>query len=188
MRNHCLLQVGNRPIWKTVNKGSKTYIQALTKNLSDIRLSTGIKSVKRLADKVILSDINGSNHEFDHVIFATHSDQTLRILGSDASLDELKILGAIKYSKNHAILHRDVTQMPVERKVWSSWNYLTVAKDEVDSTNVTVTYYMNKLQPFIKELIFGQVFVTLNPLSRPKESLILQEFDYEHPVYNLAVI
>ena len=188
MRNHCLLQVGNRPVWRTVNHGSKTYISALTKSVSDIRLNCAIQSVERLNEKVILKDQHGKIHEFDHVIFATHSDQALNILGDKATKDEREILGAIKYSKNHAILHRDINQMPKDRKTWSSWNYLTSAKNESESTSCTVTYHMNKLQSFVKAGKYGEIFVTLNPLVRPDPKSILQEFEYEHPVYNIQVL
>ena len=188
MRNHCLLQVGNRPVWRTVKNGSRTYISSLTKSVKDIRLNSGIKSIKRHQEKVILTNVNGETSEFDHVIFATHPDQALKILGSEATLDEIKILGAIKYSKNQAILHRDKNQMPIEHKVWSSWNYLTSADKETESSKVTVTYHMNRLQSFVDANKFGDVFVTLNPLTAPNPDLVMRVFDYEHPIYNLQVI
>ncbi len=75
-------------------------------------MSCPIKSIKRpdnVQEPIILTSKDGKTFEFDHVIFATHSDQALKILGADATPEEKKILGAIPYSKNHAILHRDTT-------------------------------------------------------------------------------
>jgi predicted NAD/FAD-binding protein len=188
MRNHCLLQVGGRPVWRTVGGGSKSYIESITKDIQDIRLSTAITKVERRDGKVTLYDSKGGIEVYNHVIFATHSDQALKILGESASEKEKSILGAIKYSGNRAILHRDAAQMPVRRSAWSSWNYMTNSKNETESTKVSLTYYMNKLQPFVDTQKYGEVFVTLNPIWEPRKETIIEEIYYEHPVYDLNVI
>ena len=194
MRNHCLLQIGNRPKWRTVNQGSQSYVaKALSK--STVLLNTRITGVKRPESegegekkKIHLTDEKGQCHEFDHVIFATHSDQTLRILGSAATDAERAILGAIKFNKNRAVLHRDASLMPKRKLAWASWNYLTSSKMECKSSSMCLTYWMNRLQPFIDPEKFGQVFVTMNPLFEPSKDLTLGEFHYEHPIYSPETI
>ena len=48
---------------------------------------------------------------FDEVVFATHSDDTLRLL-ADPSAQERAGLGAIAYQPNHVVLHADASIMP----------------------------------------------------------------------------
>jgi predicted NAD/FAD-binding protein len=167
---------------------SRTYVDRVLEGLQDVRLGTPIVSVKRpdskdIQGKVQLTDAHGHVEEFDHVIFATHTDQALKILGNDATQKEKEILGAIKYVKNRAVLHRDTSLMPRIRKTWSSWNYLTQSKMESRSQQMCLSYWMNNLQPFIKEEKFGTVIVTLNPVVEPNPDLVMQEFEYEHPLY-----
>ncbi len=49
---------------------------------------------------------------FDHVVFACHSDQALRMLGDDATANERDLLGCFPYEKNIAVLHRDRSLLP----------------------------------------------------------------------------
>ncbi|EGF82338.1 hypothetical protein BATDEDRAFT_2042, partial [Batrachochytrium dendrobatidis JAM81] len=198
MRNHVMLQLGNRPKWRTVDGGSSTYVEKIKSCVPDIRLNTAIVSVTRSADPdapgpVVLTNIHGQEETFDHVIFATHTDQTLKILGANATPLEKRILGAIKYSKNRAILHRDesvseLKLMPKRRKAWAAWNYLTTSKTESRSQNMCLTYWMNRLQSFVNVPDFGHVFVTMNPIFEPRPDTVIGSWDYEHPIYSTETI
>ncbi|KAL2915262.1 hypothetical protein HK105_205127 [Polyrhizophydium stewartii] len=193
MRNHVMLQIGGRPKWRTVDGGSRNYVARVTESVKDIRLSTRIVRVQRPADPdaagpVLLTDDKGRTEKFDHVIFATHTDQTLEILGESATPLERKIIGAIKYSKNRAVLHRDATLMPTRTKAWAAWNYLTTSRTESKSQSMCLTYWMNRLQPFVRPEVFGQVFVTMNPLREPKADTVLGAWDYDHPLYTPETI
>ena len=82
--NHGLLNVFRRPTWRVVEGGSRTYVEAMTRNFHDrIRLRTPVQSVRRLPNRVDVQPRGGPSESFDHVIFACHSDQALRILGDD---------------------------------------------------------------------------------------------------------
>ena len=70
--------------------------------------------------------------------------------------------------------------MPVRRRAWSSWNYLV---DTTKRNTMCLTYWMNRLQTFIKPDVFGDVFLTMNPIWEPAETTILGEWHYEHPFY-----
>ena len=75
---------------------------ALRAELPDVRTSTPVKSVRRqpggqcgggaAAGGVTLTTESGDECSFDSVVFATHSDITLQILGEDADLDERRVL------------------------------------------------------------------------------------------------
>lgn len=53
--------------------------------------------------------------EFDHVIFATHADRSLQLLGQDASELEREILGSFEFSNNVATLHSDLDVIPLKK-------------------------------------------------------------------------
>lgn len=94
------------------NPPSESYIEPALKKVDKVLVGTKIVSITRPDnpdEPVILVDQHGVKREFDHVIFATHSDQALRILGKDATEMENQVLGSIRYSKNTAYLHRDFT-------------------------------------------------------------------------------
>ncbi|KAJ3124491.1 hypothetical protein HK098_001102 [Nowakowskiella sp. JEL0407] len=195
MRNHMMLQIGGRPKWRTLLNGSRSYVKEVLKSIPYKHLNTKIVKIERPSDpdseelgKVILIDENGDRKVFDHVIFATHCDQTLQILGDGATEDEKKILGSVKFVNNRAILHRDPNLMPKIRKTWSSWNYLTKVDKVTKAQQLSLSYWMNKLQPYVDEKIFGPVVVTLNPLWEPAKDKILGEYNYTHPLYTSETI
>jgi len=55
----------------------------------------------------------------------------------------------------------------------------------LDQTAVSVTYWLNQLQPLA---IKTPVFVSLNPLKEPDPSRCFQVIDYAHPVFDLAAV
>ncbi len=180
--NHALLQVQNRPQWQTVSGGGREYVKKIAATLSDCRLNTPVKSVKRWGSGVEVTTATGSEL-VDAVIFATHAPQTLRML-SDANPTERALLSAVHYQKNTAVLHTDLRLMPRRRKVWSAWNYLG-NRLQNSHRPVCVSYWLNALQnlPFETPLM-----VTLNPHVMPDEKLVLAQFDYEHPVFDQPAI
>ena len=122
MRNHGLLQLQDRPQWKTIVGGSRSYVERLVEPFCDrIRLNCPVHSVTRYDDHVQLNAGPGEVERFDQVVFATHADQTLKIL-ADASPQERNTLEAFPYQPNEAVLHTDVSLMPRRKRAWASWN------------------------------------------------------------------
>lgn len=180
-RNHGLLELWERPVWRTVKGGSREYVARMTSHFADrIRLSTPVKAVRRKPHGIELDDAHGDRHVFDDVVIATHADQALGML-ADASAEERRILGAFRYSRNEAVLHGDTTLMPKRRAAWSSWNY--VADTRGEPSQPSITYWMNKLQPLGAA---PPTFVTLNPARAPQEETVICREVYEHPVFDLG--
>ena len=130
--NHGLLKVSGRPIWRTVDGGSRAVdVERLSRSFAH-RIATGrpIRAVQRIGGAVEIGDAQGWSNRFDHVVIATHADQALRML-TDAGAEEQRLLGAFGYSRNEAVLHADPLLMPKRRRVWSSWNYASRQRDEV---------------------------------------------------------
>jgi predicted NAD/FAD-binding protein len=185
-KNHGLLELqdSKRPKWRTVTGGSREYVKKIAAGFADrIRLNCPVRAVTRTADGVTLTTADGTQARHDHVVLASHSDQSLALL-ADASPLERELLGAIRYERNHAILHTDASLMPKRKRAWSSWNYLSESGDS-DTRLVCLTYWMNMLQNIDRRF---PVFVTLNPHREPKPESVVARFDYEHPIFDQAAL
>lgn len=176
--NHGLLSV-NQPKWRTVTGGSRRYVKRIADVLGDrARTGVGVASVSRCPDgPVEVTDWAGGTDRFDHVIFAAHPDQTLRML-ADADPEERAFLGAIRYSANRAVLHRDPSLMPGRRAAWGSWNHVS------GEGAAYVTYWMNQLQGLDAA---RPLFVTLNGPD-PDPALTFASFDYDHPQFDTPAL
>ena len=180
--NHGLLQVNNRPPWFTVAGGAKHYVQAITEPIIDKRLNTPVLGIARDEQGVQVRTAQGVEH-FDHVVLATHADQSLALLERPSN-DEQALLGAIRFQANRAVLHTDTRVMPKRRLAWAAWNYQRT-QDDSENARVCLHYWLNRLQP----LPFKQdVIVSLNPASAIDPATILGSYDYDHPVFDLPAI
>lgn len=175
--NHGMLTVDDRPMWRVVTGGSRSYVGPLTAPFVDrIRTNTPVTSVRRAPDGVELT-VGGRVERFDGVVFATHSDQALALL-ADPSPAEREILSAIPYQRNEAVLHTDASLLPRRRLAWAAWNYHLVPCRE--HAPVALTYDMNILQGLDSDTEF---LVTLNASEKIDPSTVLRSLVYDHPVY-----
>ncbi len=182
MRNHGLLQIRDRPEWKTVPGGSRVYVQRLVAPLLDrIRLNCAVQSVTRQADHVKIRTEDGDEKRFDRVVLAVHADQALRLL-TDATSTEREVLGAFPYQTNEAVLHTDVGVLPRRRRAWASWNYYV--SDE-SGEPATITYDLSRLQRLATP---RPVLLTLNRTAGVDSRQVLRRLIYEHPAYSQASI
>jgi predicted NAD/FAD-binding protein len=175
--NHGLmLPIDKRPIWRTVVGGSARYVEKLAGGISgEVLIGRPVKAIHRGADGVSIEDTTGKTRRFDQVVIGAHADQALRML-SAPSAQEQELLGAFRYSRNRAVLHRDPALMPRRRSAWASWNH--VGRRGEDGAG-GVTYWMNKLQPLGRDDPF---FLSLNPEQDPAGALHDQV--YEHPLFD----
>ncbi len=181
--NHGLLRLSGRPVWRTVEGGSRVYVDSLRAAIrGEVRTGAAIRSIRRLTSGVVLESTEGWSRAFDDVVLATHANDALALL-ADPSSEERRLLGAFRYSRNLAVLHRDPALMPRRRAAWSSWNHLGDRRDPEGPC--AVTYWMNRLQTMDTDDPF---FVTLNPPRPPRESTILRAETYDHPLFDAAAI
>ncbi|MBL8628973.1 MAG: FAD-dependent oxidoreductase [Rhodospirillaceae bacterium] len=190
-KNHGLLELqdSKRPKWRTVTGGSREYVKKIVAALGNeshgnkVRTSCAVTSITRNPTGVVVTAADGTSETYDHVVMASHSDQSLRLL-QDSSAQEQKLLGAIRYERNLAILHTDASVMPKRKRAWASWNYLSESGD-CDTRLVCLTYWMNMLQNIDRRF---PIFVTLNPHREPKASKVLARFEYDHPIFDKAAL
>ena len=177
-RNHGMLNVWDRPQWRTVVGGSRTYMAELAKPFKDrIRLNEPVRAVRRHEGHVELDSAIEHGMRFDHVVFGCHSDQALAILGNHATEDERTALGSIPYQPNLAILHTDERALPSRRACWAAWNYRV---PEQGGKPVVLTYNMNILQGLDAPRTLS---VTLNDEDGINPDTVIAKVPYEHPVF-----
>ncbi len=177
-QNHGLLQIKDRPEWHTVIGGSREYVQRLSADFKGkTLLHRSVRGVRRMGGKVLITDWQGDGWQFDHVVFACHADQALKLM-DDMRPEEEAVLKHFKFARNRAVLHSDKALMPANPKVWSSWNYLS---DDNESPQLCVSYWMNKLQPLNTD---QPMIVTLNPIKEPAPNSVHASFLYDHPLFD----
>ena len=181
--NHGLIQVVNRPQWFTVTGGAKHYVEKLLQHIPHTHLQTPVERVER-NDVGVRVFTAGGAEDFDGVVLACHADQALSLL-AQPSPQEQALLGAIRYHPNKAVLHTDTSVMPKKKLAWAAWNYERATDLGLESSRVCLHYWINRLQP----LPFSEdVVVSLNPVRAIDPSKVLGEYDYAHPVFDLAAI
>lgn len=179
--NHGLLTVTNQPQWYSIKNGSREYVKKISASFADkIKLNTQITKCWQGTNGLTLEDRLGNKYEFDHVIFASHADETFKII-SDKTPEETRILSKFKFSQNLAVLHRDENQMPKNKKAWASWVYLSAPQN----TKTSLSYWMNNLQTIEKKF---PLFVTLNPIEEVDSAKVFGTFKYEHPIFDFDAI
>ena len=173
-KNHGLLDLIRRPQWFSVLGGSNTYIDKITNKskIQNIFLNTQL-SISRDKEKVLVQN-NDITNQYDIIVFASHANQVGDVL-NDISSKEKEILSMFEYTRNNVLLHDDLTLMPKEKFLWSSWN--SFKSDKYDY----VSYWMNNLQKLDTQ---KDIFVTLGNFPNIDEDKIFKKIVYEHPLYS----
>ena len=175
LQHHGMLTVFGSPTWRTVVGGSATYVAAIAERLHEVRTGVPVRSVKRVSDGVQISAGVDGPRTFDAAVIATHPAQALLML-AEPTAAERDVLGAIRYSTNHAQLHTDESVLPRRSRARASWNYL--ATPDVD--HVLVTYDVTRLMGLSGTERF---LVTLGGRDYVDQSTVIADMTYEHPLY-----
>ncbi|PUZ69398.1 hypothetical protein GQ55_2G104700 [Panicum hallii var. hallii] len=180
-RDNHLLELFGRPQWLTVKGGSGSYVskqvrEELESMGCQVKTGCEVKSVSRFNEGYQILDVDGSEEMYDNIIFCLHAPDALKVLGAEATLDELRILGAFKYINSDVYFHCDESLMPHNSYAWSSRNFLGTT-----SSDVCVTYWLNILQNIESSRPF---LVTFNPPHVPNH--VLLKWQTSHPIPSMA--
>ncbi len=182
--NHGFLGLHTQHPWFTVVNGAKSYVEKITAPLRDkIKLKNAAASVRRESGRVKVTDASGQTETFDQVIFASHADETLKLL-TDADDQERAQLNEFKYQPNTALLHTDASVMPKIKMCWASWNY-RIDRSTGGKISPSTIYWMNSLQDVSERQNY---FVSINGESSVNPKCVLKRIDYEHPLFSLGAI
>jgi predicted NAD/FAD-binding protein len=180
-RNHGLLQISGRPRWRSVAGGSRSYVRRLATVVSGrIHRGARVTAVIRDSAGVEVALAGGKRERFDQCVVAAHADQALSLIARPSET-ERRTLGAFRYQRNTAVLHRDPRLMPRRRAAWASWNVIVGDRE----APVFVTYWLNRLQRLDPS---RPVFLSLNPSREPAPSAVIARFAFDHPQLDGAAI
>ena len=180
--NHGLLQIYNRPKWKTVLNGCNTYVQKVLKGIEKKYLNEPVLEITPQGGKLkVTTDQRIEN--YDYCIICTHPPETLKML-KNCDPQTKDLLCKFKFQENKAVLHLDESLLPDKKIAWSAWNYISKKSDD-GKDKVSVSYLINKLQPLpFKE----SIIVTLNPVTKIKNDKIIKTISYQHPLFSTESI
>jgi len=197
LANHGMLSVSSSPAWRTVDGGSRCYVERVLERLPSACVSTPVRAVHRYPDGADVHDAADKVHHFDAVVIATHPDQALRLLAKPTHAEE-DVLGAFRYTQNPALLHTDARLLPARPGVRASWNYeLTHCRPDqagVDPRTPRtprnpgtprISYDMNRLQSLSAA---ENYIVTLGGEGVVDPARIIDRMDYAHPAYTPASV
>ncbi len=182
LENHGLLRLTNRPQWRVVKGGSRTYVRAMLQSFQRApNLESAPKYIHRHDAGVTLEMQDGRTLDFDHVVLGAHADEAYQLL-AQPSVEERRNLSPWRYQPNEVVLHSDASQLPLDSKLWASWNFVRDQGD-ADTRPVAVSYYMNRLQNLHTHAPY---IVTLNPSKPIDASKVINATTLMHPLYSQA--
>lgn len=180
--NHGLLQIFNRPKWKTVQNGCKTYVENALSSIDKKYVNEPVRDIINENEKVrVITDQR--NELFDYCVVSTHPPETLNML-KNVNEETKRILREFKYQENIAVLHSDESVLPEKKIAWAAWNYLSARSTDTNDA-VSVSYLINKLQPIPTN---KSIIVTLNPVTQIDECKIYKKISYQHPLFSVGAI
>jgi predicted NAD/FAD-binding protein len=180
--NHGMMSIFGRGLWRTVQGGSRAYVEKLAAAFQgEVRKGVRVAGVRRDANGAELRLAAGGRERFDQVVLATHGDTALSLL-DDPSPEEKRLLGAFRYSRNLVALHTDPVLMPKRRRAWCSWNHIGMRATPGEGA---VTYWMNRLQS-LKDA--PDLFVTLNPNKEIAAEKLIKTEVYDHPLFDAGAV
>lgn len=183
--NHGLIDASGRQPWHTVRGGSRRYVERVIERLRQrgarALAASPVLGLRRTAQGVQLRTAQGTDR-FDAVVLACHSDQALALL-DDPSPAEQRLLSAIRFHANHAVVHTDPSVMPRLRRAWGCWSY--EAGPRGGQGGSCVHYWLNALQPLP---FTTPLFNSINPLHAPDPARVIARHAFAHPVFDQAAI
>jgi len=179
--NHGLLQLTDRPQWKTVKGGCRSYVGKALDKVQHKYLNEPVLAV-RPAQSGVVVQTPLRVETFDKCVICTHPPQTMQMM-KDADETVSALLGTFGYQPNTAVLHTDASVLP-PKQAWAAWNY-SAADDRNGDSRVSVTYLINMLQPLPTE---KPVLVTLNPVTPIEPEKIISTIEYEHPIFDSRAV
>ena len=180
--NHGLLQVRNRPEWRTVVGGSRSYVSAMLRDFrGTVALGHGARRVRARRKRCVGHRRARPSRALRCLCRSPRTPTRRSPCSTRPTTSSATCCRRFTYQRNRAVLHTDATHMPRRRRVWSSWNYLGFTLDDTNASERRppgVTYWMNRLQPLatdaghLRDAQSGAARSGRAPRSRPSTTII----------------
>jgi len=142
LANHKMLQLFDRPQWKTVAGRSQQYVAKVQNCLKNVHCGAVVARVERQpADgryRVVLDNKNNDKAAlplFDQVVFACHPPTAADMLvennldNNETTGNTTDLLRQIEYADNVLYVHSAPSLMPTNTANWASWNCLGSSRE-----------------------------------------------------------
>ncbi|KAJ0426414.1 hypothetical protein BJY00DRAFT_84999 [Aspergillus carlsbadensis] len=176
------------PRWRRIDPGVRYLIEAMIKHLprENLHLRTKVQEVIRHSrgkfDLVISGGKQSHFDDFDHIIFTVDGREILQLLGSRVDAEERDIVRSLGVARNIAILHSD--KPSTKHNAIPGHNYIMASRNlrqsEFTPPMSCLRYDINVLQD-VPTSRFGDVLITLNPLSPPHPSFVQGVWEFTEP-------
>ncbi|EOY06147.1 Cyclopropane-fatty-acyl-phospholipid synthase [Theobroma cacao] len=179
-RRYHLHQLLGRPQLLTVSRHSyfaNKVREMLESRGCQIRTGCEIRSVQTDDDGSNIVFGDGFQEKYNGCIMAVDAPAALKLLGNQATFDELRLLGAFQYVYSDIFFHRDVKFMPKNSSTWSALNFVKGAENKA-----CLTYLLDVLQDVGETSV--PFLVTINPDQTPKQTL--HKWSTGHPIASVA--
>ena len=164
---------------KFPKKFTRSYVEALSSHFTDkVVLNARINSVARNKNDVILKMEDGSQAQFNKVVFACNADQALALLENPTEKEQ-RLLGAWKYKEGLMVVHKDKTHFP-KRELCQSWTCLRSTENGVHHFSISCCCW--RLCPGTSNK--SEYFSTQHPNFPIKEDLIDFKRVFRTPIFD----
>lgn len=155
--------------------GTRDAASRMAASAAAVHYNMKLNSVVPTAGGVQVSDGNGYQANYDHVVIATQANHALDLL-SESCKREMNILRQFRYEQSKVVVHRDERLAPRQRSEWAPVNFLL--SDAHDKPMASI--WMNSIHPELRG--HPSIFETWNPFVEIPQEKILIESHFERPV------
>ncbi|MGQ0530654.1 MAG: NAD(P)-binding protein [Panacagrimonas sp.] len=155
--------------------GTRDAASRMAANAETVHYQLQLKSVMPVADGVQVSDGNGHQATYDHIVVATQANHALDLL-QDANGREQQVLRKFTYEASKVVVHRDARLAPRQRSEWAPVNFLLSATQDKPMASI----WLNSIHPQLKGR--ADLFETWNPYIEIPQDQILIEAGFERPL------
>ncbi|KAI9369249.1 hypothetical protein BJX61DRAFT_163797 [Aspergillus egyptiacus] len=170
------------PKWRRIDPGVRFLIETMAKDLppEKLHLQTKVTGItRRSKSQFNLATSDGKQWKFDHIIMTIDGPEILQFLGPAANAEEKDIIQGLGVSRNIAVLHSDYPLIIDDAA--PGHNYIMASRNSrrqgFAPPKSCLVYDVNVLQD-IPASRFGDILITLNPLSPPHPSLVQAVWEF----------
>ena len=166
--------VGTAGLWR-VTQGTTAVVNALARNIDDLRCDTTVSRVTENQDSAIV-ETAGEKFSFDRVVVATQANHVARLC-PQLSPESLATFESFCYEDVEVVVHTDLSLMPPDPSRWGVFNF-------VSSENGSMcTVWLNKFHCQWPVAV-SPLLQTIKPVMEIDPEHVVSQTRLQRPVVN----
>ena len=162
--------------------GTNDVVEKLTVGETEILLNATVESVLQHGSQVKVGcQFAGGmvEKQFDHVVIATQANHAINLVPRE-DRDLVAALKRFEYEDVRVVVHRDLDLLPVEKKHWSTFNFMVQGKEPAVAENSMCNIWLNKFYECVDAS--SDWFQAINPFVQPREEYLVSCVDLQRPI------